>query len=277
MVGYERESIDGDHREASTGENRVTASFRARPARWANLRAGYLFGDRGGAYDPFVTRESYWYGPDEATDRDNPRFTFSNHPDMRRFDASDRRRHQTDVTVTVTPGDVFSLAGSVRYRNNDFDSEVTPVRPLAATGVGEVDAVTPGTQLGLLDDDRLRFAIDAFYMPADRLSVNAFVSWDTGTSFQRSLEFQEDAKENPSTREGLELGPWTRASSQWTAHFDDWQQGSSFPWVEAVGSEFLLRDTSRSHQWGNRRFNLGTFLAPGYDAHIGWAAFTYRF
>ena len=33
---------------------------------------------------------------------------------------------------------------------------------------------------------------------------------------------------------------------------EDWQQGSNAPWVEEVGGEFLLRDTSRSHQWGNR-------------------------
>ena len=26
-----------------------------------------------------------------------------------------------------------------------------------------------------------------------------------------------------------------------------------------------LRDTSRSHQWGNRLVNLGSYLAPGYD------------
>jgi len=58
---------------------------------------------------------------------------------------------------------------------------------------------------------------------------------------------------------------------------DDWMQGTTFPWVEPVGSEFLLRDSSRSHQWGNRLFNLGSFLAPGYDAHVGWVAFTYRF
>jgi hypothetical protein len=58
---------------------------------------------------------------------------------------------------------------------------------------------------------------------------------------------------------------------------DDWAQGTTFPWVEPVGSEFLLRDTSRSHQWGNRLFNLGGFLAPRYDAHIVYTAFTYRF
>ena len=57
----------------------------------------------------------------------------------------------------------------------------------------------------------------------------------------------------------------------------DWQQGSSFPWVEAVGSDTLLRDTSRSYQWGNRLFNLGTYIAPSYDAHIVFVGFSYRF
>jgi hypothetical protein len=51
---------------------------------------------------------------------------------------------------------------------------------------------------------------------------------------------------------------------------DDWQQGSNQPWVESVGADTLLRDTSRSHQWGNRLFNLGTYLSPSYRAHVGW-------
>jgi hypothetical protein len=58
---------------------------------------------------------------------------------------------------------------------------------------------------------------------------------------------------------------------------NDWQQGSSAPWVEAVGADTLLRDTSRSYQWGNRLFNLGTYLAPSYDAHIGFLGFRYSF
>lgn len=372
-VGYERESIAREHREADTGENRITASFRARPARWANLRARYLFGDRRGTYDPFVTRASYWYVASEATDADNPLFSFTNHPDMRRFDTSDRQRNQADFMLTLMPRDTVSLSASVWYRGDDFASDVAPSRPLAGTGVADQDAVTPGTQLGLLDDARLRYMIDTFYVPTERVSVNAFVSWDTGTSVQRGLEFNENNKQNPSTVATAELGPWTRASSQWTADFDDrtwtaglgttfglvpnrvtlsatytlslgevdvayggfgatnfdgtpfppnhqfafatpptvnqdlhvfdlrlefpivrnvtflvgydyeryrtddWQQDDSSPWVEPVGSEFLLRDTSQSHQWGNRLFNLGSFLAPSYDAHIGWAAFTYRF
>lgn len=377
-IGYERESIAREHREADTDENRVTASLRVRPGRWANLRARYVFGDRdGGTYNGLVTRESYWYAlADVGTDADNPALGFSNHPDTRRFDVSDRRRQQADVTLTLTPGDTFSLSASARYRHDDFDSDVTPSRPLAGNGVAiaEQDAVSPGTQLGLLEDTRLRYALDAFCMPSDRVSANAFLSWDQGTSAQRGLEFQENNKQNPSTQAANELGGWTRASSQWTADFDDrtwttgvgttlglvpnrvtlsttytvslgdvdldyagfgvinfngtpfapnhpfafpttaptvnqdlhvldvrlefplvenvmllvgydyeryrtddWQQDTSLPWVEPVGSEFFLRDTSRSHQWGNRLFNLGSFLAPDYDAHIGFVSFSYRF
>jgi hypothetical protein len=58
---------------------------------------------------------------------------------------------------------------------------------------------------------------------------------------------------------------------------NDWQQGSTAPWVGAVGAETLLRDTSRSYQWGNRLFNLGTYLAPAYTAHIGFFGLRYRF
>jgi hypothetical protein len=58
---------------------------------------------------------------------------------------------------------------------------------------------------------------------------------------------------------------------------EDWEQSSSAPWVESLGAETLLRDTSRSFQWGNRLFNLGTYLAPSYTAHIGFVGFQYRF
>jgi hypothetical protein len=52
----------------------------------------------------------------------------------------------------------------------------------------------------------------------------------------------------------------------------DWQQSGSQPWVESIGVDTFLRDTSRSHQWGNRLFNMGTYLAPSYAAHIGWVS-----
>jgi MtrB/PioB family decaheme-associated outer membrane protein len=370
-LGYEREAVDRDHREADTGENRLTATFRARPAKWARLRGRYLFGRRDGDYDPFVTREGYWYTRTEATDLNNPQFTFDNHPDMVRYDVADRARNQGDLALTLTRGDKVAVTASVRYRKDDFDSDVRPIQPLNV-GVGEASATTPGDQLGLLTDERLRYGLDASFLPVARVVLSAFVTLEKATSFQRGLEFDENFKATPSTIPNAELGPWTRASNQWTldaadrtwtagvagrfelrprvalnasytasladldlayagygvtnfngAPFpanhqfgfssppridqdfhvadvrlefplvrdvsatlgygyeryrtDDWMQGTSFPWVEPVGSEFLLRDTSRSQQWGNRLFNLGSFLAPGYDGHIAWMAFTYRF
>ncbi|OHE79621.1 MAG: hypothetical protein A2107_06245 [Verrucomicrobia bacterium GWF2_62_7] len=62
-----------------------------------------------------------------------------------------------------------------------------------------------------------------------------------------------------------------------TYTLEDWQQSPSAPWVEMVGAETLLRDTSRSFQWGNRLFNLGTNLAPSYNAHSGFVGVKYRF
>jgi MtrB/PioB family decaheme-associated outer membrane protein len=370
---YEVESISRKFREADTVENRVAFTYRARPHRGVNLRGRYVFGVRNGTYDPFVPAASYWYEPAEANDADDPRFTFSNHPDMRRYDVSDRRRSQVEAMLTWTPGELFSLSTSVRYRGDDYDSDVAPIQPLAGTGFPGESAATPGLQLGLTDDRRTRYAVDAFVLPLARLSLTAFVAMDAGDSRQRSLEFNENNKRNPGVVETAELGPWTRASSQWSARTDDrlytvgfsstigiveervsltgsytlsagnmdityegfgvvnwtgapfppnhqfafstpprinqdwhvadlrlqlplfartiftlgyvyeryrtddWMQSANTPWFEPVGSEYLLRDTSRSFQWGNRLFNFGTFLAPSYNAHIGYASFAYRF
>jgi len=372
---YELETASRKYRETDTTEHRLALSYRARPAKGVNLKGRYLFGLRSGNYDPFVARASYWYAPsDPGTDADNPQFTFSNHPDMRRYDTADRRRNQAEVMLSVNPNDVVSIAGSIRYRSDDFDSGVSAIQPLAGTPFPGAASSTPGNQLGLLEDTRARYALDLFVLPANRVSLNAFVALDNGRSRQRGLEFNENNKQNPSVVATAELGPWTRAGSQWTAgtrdriltsgigsrmtviddrlvlnasytlsqsdvdvsyagygvinwdgtpyppnhpfafpsraprvnqdwyvadvraeiplvnrtvltvgyafekfRTDDWMQSGNQAWVESVGSEFLLRDSSRSHQWGNRLFNLGTFLAPTYAAHIGYASLTYRF
>jgi len=57
----------------------------------------------------------------------------------------------------------------------------------------------------------------------------------------------------------------------------DWQQETS-PWAEAVaGNELMLRDTSASSQWGNRLPNMGSYLAPSYEAHLVSLGVTYKF
>ncbi|OGU05935.1 MAG: hypothetical protein A2075_13545 [Geobacteraceae bacterium GWC2_58_44] len=58
----------------------------------------------------------------------------------------------------------------------------------------------------------------------------------------------------------------------------DWQQEANTPWGESVaGNEFLLRDTSASNQWGNRLPNMGSYLAPSYEAHLVSLGLRYKF
>ena len=374
LVGFERESVGRDYREADTAENIFRATLRARAFRGANIEARVLFGDRNGTdYNNTVTHEGYWYSQtDPGVDNNNPALTFDNHPDMRRYDVIDRSRRQVDVRLNLTPRDRLALSAFARYQSDDFDSGVEPSQPLLGTGLAEQAAISPGDQLGRLEQARTRFGLDAFTEAREGLSFNAFLSYDLGTAFDRSLEFNENNKANPSAVATAELGPWTRASSQWTADYDDrtwnaglgtawevvpgkatitadytaslasidiayggfgvtnwdgtpfppnhqfafsspptvtedlhmvnlrleipvqalvavfgytyenyaledWMQASTEPWVEPVGADTLLRDTSRSFQWGNRLFNLGTYLAPRYSAHLGFVGFRYRF
>lgn len=227
----ERENIDRTFREADTGESIFKASIRTRPNDWLSLRAAYVFGDRDGdGYNTFVTSQSYWYDPvaDAAGNLDNPKVSFSNHPDMRKFDVADRRRHEVDLAATVVPSDPISLTASFHFRDHDFDSNVRSTQPLlgspfARTAADQL-AATPGDQLGLLDRQMRRYSLDASYAPTERLTLTAFGSRETIDFSQRGLEFQENNKLDAASNAALqlnELGPWTRASNQWLAVTDD--------------------------------------------------------
>jgi MtrB/PioB family decaheme-associated outer membrane protein len=374
VLGFEREAIDRDHRQvASMTENIMRASWRARPMSWLSFRTSYLRGDRdAGEYDWQSAAASYWYEATEA-DNDDPRNSFADHPDMRRFDMADRKRDRADFTMTLSPSRSWSLSSSLRYRRDDYDSNVTPVQPLLGLTVADREAFTPGDQLGLLRSDSRQLSADLMYMPGDRFAMNLSAGYDVGTSDTRSIEYNENNKKNPSTVATAALGPWTRATSQWTADFEDrtryaglggtfdivpgrimaavnytmsltdldidydgfgvvnfdglpfpddhqfafrspetvsqkthtagfsldlplvrsisarvgwqfesytirdWQQEAATPQFEPVLSDLYLRDTSRSHQWGNRLLNMGSYLAPGYTGHVLHAGLTYQF
>ena len=382
-LGFEREEIDRDFREADTEENMYKVSLRTRPDNRVSLRAKYLFGDREASrYDNSVTAQSYWYDPaDVGTDNDNPKFTFTNHPDMRKFDVTDRERHQVDLGATIMPTQNLDLTASFRWRDDDYDSDVKPVQPLAGTLFAGALEFTPGDQLGLLEMKTQRYALDASYLATERLTLTAFGARETIEAKQRGLEFNENNKANPAAVTGVDLGAWTEARGQWVAVTDDrtntvgagagfeiipgklnfisdysfshgkvdidysgfgsptsgirtggvisgdvrpdtnqfgfrdpstvthkqytlnatleyqvvknlvfglhylfdrysisdWMQESDQPWFESVGSEFLLRDTSRSHQWGNRLVNMGSYLGPSYESHVGYLTMTYKF
>jgi MtrB/PioB family decaheme-associated outer membrane protein len=240
-LGYEREEIDRDFREANTDENMYRVSVRARPANWVTIRAKYLFGDReGDGYNNTVTRQSYWYTNNitgtelTGTDLDNPLVSFSNHPDMRKYDVSDRERNQFDLSTNIMPLSGVNLSTSYLYRKDDYGSGVRPVAGLAdvpfdtvrnpttdaITNV-EKGALTPGDQLGLLETKTQRYAVEAVYAANDRLTLTAFGSRETIEALQRGLEFDENFKLNPSNAQENELGPWYEARGQWLAETDD--------------------------------------------------------
>lgn len=382
-LALEREELDRDYREADTDENIFKASLRTHPLAWLTLRAKYLYGDReGDDYNTFITARSYWYDPTSTTNLDNPAGSFTNHPDMRKYDVTDRERNQFDIAGTITPLESLNLTASYLFRDDDYDDGVISTQPLlgnllAATPEDQL-AATPGAQLGLLERETQRYALDAMYALNERLTFTGFGSRETIDLEQRGLEYNENNKLNP-VSSGLntsnELGAWDRDTSIWLAEtedatntfglgtgfeiiagklnftadyvysrgevdihysgfgtqsgldpantladdhqfafrtpptvehkqytfnasleyqcvkglifglhyiFDrysisDWMQEADTPWFESVGSEFLLRDTSQSHQWGNRLVNMGSYLGPSYEAHLVAVTMTYNF
>lgn len=375
IVGFEREDFGREHLEAaSTNENIIRLAWNGRPTKWMSLRARVLRGSLdAGEYDWKMASHSYWYLPTEANDNNNPQAGFENHPDMRAFNMADRQRAQADVSVTVTPKDNLSISARFKTRSDDFDSDVTSIKPLASLAVADRDAATPGFQLGLLERAQQNLSFDVTYALNDRVGLNASYGSDVGTSNMRSIEFNENNRLNPSAINTQILGPWTRASSEWTADFDDrntyvmvggtfalvpnkvtlaasytssqatmdityggfglvsfdgtpiasnneysfqtptpveqrmhvadvsletpllgrlqarvglrnerftlddWQQSAGTPQFETVGTDLLLRDTSRSHQWGNRLPNLGSYLAPSFTGTSIYVGVTYGF
>lgn len=386
-LGFEREEISRDYREADTDENIYKMSLRTRPTNWLSIKAKYLYGDRDAdTYNGNVTQQSYWYTAGEVSgDVDNPAATFSNHPDTRRYDVSDRKRDQFDLAATVSPTEKLDLTATYQYRKDDYDSGVTPVQPLLGTSFTGANLYTAGDQLGLLEEKKQQYGLDASYAPTDRLTLSLFANRERLESLQRSMEFNENWKQDPLTQSGKDLNGWDSSNAedaQWMAEFDDrtntiglgagyeiipdklrlttdytysqgkvdiaysgmgseattttadagavalpdpanpfafsspptvthrqynlnasleykfqknlvlglhymydrykisdWQQEADTPWVDSVGSEYLLRDSSYdvSNQWGNRLVNMGTYLGPTYEAQTAFATLTYRF
>jgi len=213
-LGYERENINRDFREANTAENIFKGSLKTKPTDWLTLRGKYLYGNRDGSdYNNTVTAQSYWGATALSS---NPVNSFSNHPDLRKLDVSDRVRNQFDLAATVMPTAGLDLTGSYRYRNDDYDSGVHPVQPLLASGNA---LATPGDQLGLLKSKTNRYALDASYAATERLNLNAFGSRETIKSTQRGLEFDDTTKLTlvTITPSATAVGSWDTPLGQWMA------------------------------------------------------------
>ncbi|MBI4348626.1 MAG: MtrB/PioB family outer membrane beta-barrel protein [Elusimicrobia bacterium] len=225
-LGYEWERFGRKYREANTTEHIVRASARTRPLKWLTARTKVSYGDRkAGHYEPEAGAYSYWYAPTEASDNIDSGFTFENHPDTRRWDVTDRKRKQVDLSFSASPADSLDVSLSGRWRDDNFDSNVAPSQPLlhyagAAAGFTAADRVlfSPGDQVGLIRDTRNYVGVDVSYAATKRLRVNVFGGREQGDSFQRGFEFQENNKANPTAiAAATELGPWSRRSMQWIA------------------------------------------------------------
>ncbi|MBI2213181.1 MAG: MtrB/PioB family outer membrane beta-barrel protein [Acidobacteria bacterium] len=220
----EQESMDRDFREADTDEQKARLSASYRPSKRLTVRGHYLYGQRDAdGYDISAALGSYWYAAaDAGTDPDNPKFSFQNHPDMRRYDVSDRERNEIDLRATFNATPDLSFSASFTDRSDDFDSDVTPVQPLAGTNFGGASGITPGIQLGLIEQDVTRYSFDANWVPSERFSANAFVSIERIESVQRSMAYNEATRTNAQTPLLASAGQaWTDARSIWTAQHED--------------------------------------------------------
>ena len=378
-----KEVISRDFREADTDENILNATLRTRPTQRLSLTASYLYGDRNGKdYNYNITSQSYWYDfNDMIAHPDNPQFLFANHPDLRKFDVSDRKRNEFKFSAAYIAFDKLDFSASYRFNNTDYDSNVEKTAPMANTIVtlpnpGDANTLTPGEQLGLLDDKRQNVTVNIQFMPNEKWTLSLFADRELANYDHRGLVFNENARNQPSSpaiQAPNQLGPWSDPNRIYNTSTDevnntfgmglnhefipdklrmemdfsvslatvemdysgygsdaafigqawetfafgfndpeeskynqyifnisleynvlknlivglqysydqysiqDWVQGANGPWVEQVGSEYFLRDTSRDNRWGNRLVSMGSYLAPGYNAHMGLLTLAYRF
>lgn len=382
-VKIANENIIRDFRESNTDENTLEASLRSRPTQRLSLIASYLFGDRKAKdYNSQVTGQSYWYDFEHSkADADNPQFLFANHPDLRKYDVSDRKRNEFKMSATYIAFDKLDMSVSYRLNNADYDSNVQPVAPLANTNVplpkpSDSSILTPGQQLGLLDDKRQNVTANIQFMPNDKWTLSLFADRELANYDHRGIYFNEGSRNQPTAaaiQPANQLGPWSDPNRIYNTTTDevnttfgmnlnhefipgklrmetdlsislasvkmdysgygsdaafigqawetfqfgfndpeerkynqyifnisleynvlknlivglqysydqysiqDWSEEAKGPWVEQVGSEYFLRDTSRDNRQGNRLITMGNNLAPSYKAHMGFLTLAYRF
>lgn len=201
-LGYEREGIHRDQREvADTHEDMLKASLNSRLTNWLSFKAKYLHGDRkGDTPDDAATRQGYWYSQTELeTPENDPKYNYVNPADARRFDVSDRKRDQWQVSAYVKPMDVVDLSGSYMHRKDDFDSGVTSTAvTIKQTNymTGDETYNTVGQQLGLLSSEANNYTADLNYAPTENLRLNAGYGRQEDMRLQRSSAALEDFKWN---------------------------------------------------------------------------------
>ncbi len=215
-LGYERENIDRDFREANTEENMFKASVNYRPINWLALRVKYLHGEReADNYNYRATDASYWYTQAEYTaNKDNALYNYANPPDLRKYDVSDRERDQWNVSAMLMPLDELGFNISYMNRKDDYASGVSPTTITGYVGTtAQTPYTTVGQQLGLLENEANVYTAGANYTATQSLKFSANYSREEYESKQRGNGASEDNKYNGTG--------WTDPARLWTATTTD--------------------------------------------------------
>jgi hypothetical protein len=122
----------------STDEYGIGAGVTLKPASWASLRADYRYGTR--STSEYVGHLTYSEEFEE----------------LRAFDQAERKVHRVHSQVQLQPDDRWSIGGSVRWEDQDYDA----------------------TEFGRTGSALTSFGVDVSYAPNDRWSLFAAFAHD---------------------------------------------------------------------------------------------------
>ncbi len=161
-VGYTFEDMDRTHREVSeTEEDKYRISVDSTPLEWLSLRASYERAQRDGDYDFTVPFERV------IESGENP----PQLPFMRKYDEANRDRDTVHLLATVYPLEALTVSASTIFEQNDYDDSA----------------------FGLLEDEREIYTLDADYEVSERVSLNAYYSFEKYEDSQMARQWRPTA------------------------------------------------------------------------------------
>ena len=277
---YENEQIERPHREvAETDEDIFKISYRVKPANWATLRAKYTKADRGGsAYNSEITDQSYAYDTvANAGQFDNPILGFANNPGLRKFDVTDRKRDKLEFSVSLQPSAGLNVNLSFAQIENNYDSDIaSSINTWDAILLTFADVFVDPTQLGLLEDETNRYALEVNYSPSDALSIFGYYSKDVLDQQQRGRYMNENNRIDNIT--GTKDWQATDGSDIWNASMSDETDTIGLGMNFSAKEERLKLNADYSNSNGNvgidysTGFRLAEDDTSSFHNHAEWSS-----
>ena len=250
---YDRDEIDRPHREVeTTEEDRFTFAYRVNPIDWASIRAEYTLSDRDGSpYNSEITDQSFAYSiVVNAAQPNNPLLGFSNHPSLRKYDVADRDQDEFKLSLNLMPVEGLSVNFSYDHTSNDYGGAIADsINTWDSVALAFVNAFVDPTQLGLLDDEINRYAVEVNYAPTDNLNLYGYYSREELNSNQRGRYLNEDNRIN--NINGNKDWQDTDGSEIWAADMNDDTDTFAFGVNYKAMEDKLDLNADFSHSNGN--------------------------